>query len=713
MAAGAESPLQKGTGTAGNAVSGGVGPVERGASPLLQRTANGHLERVKLVLWVFMGMWAVVTVARFVHGIGATSGLTDVAPWGFWIAFDVMAGVALAAGGFVVAATVYIFGLEKYHGLARPAILTALLGYIAVAVGLLYDLGIPWHIWHPMIMPQHHSVLFEVAMCVMLYLTVLTLEFSPAVLEHPWFHRPFFQAVLRLIRKATIPVVIAGIVLSTLHQSSLGSLFLIQPFRVHELWYSPYLYVLFFVSAIGLGTMMVTLEALLSAWLFGHAVRVEILSGLGRIASVALSIYVLLRLGDLWHRGILPRALDGSWQARLFVFELLFSAIVPALLLAIRPVRRSIPGLATCSLMTVLGVIGYRFDVCIIAFSRPEGMSYWPTWTELAVSIGIVSGAALVFIFFNENLRIVEHHGPADAAPHAGAASAPPDVSRAWFGGPLRRASHRHSFAFVLAAAVSIGFLPEDAIFGPRPHRTPVHVSRTVEALATPAPPPVRREFHVSSLAGGVPAADAPTPVAVMLIDGNRDWRFVPFTHDGHAAALGGRESCRLCHHQNMAFDQNTACWQCHRDMYEISDTFDHAWHVFKLGGNAACNVCHARDFARKRRETALACWQCHGDMVVEGSIVPTVEARLKGLAPGYMDAMHGLCIRCHTRLAETEPEKYGAEFARCDVCHREFQDTDHRRLAPYVPMPPGHIRAENATHTQAVPRPELSTTEE
>ena len=198
--------------------------------------SNRNLARVKTILWAIMGIWAVVTVARFAHGIGATSGLNDVAPWGFWIAFDVMAGVALAAGGFVVAAIVYIFGLERYHHFARPAILTALLGYIAVAVGLLYDLGIPWHIWHPMIMPQHHSVLFEVAMCVMLLSDRARHSNSrPAVLEHPLFHhsRSFQFTPERRASKITIPLVIAGIVLSTLHQSSLGSLFLIQPFRVH------------------------------------------------------------------------------------------------------------------------------------------------------------------------------------------------------------------------------------------------------------------------------------------------------------------------------------------------------------------------------------------------------------------------------------------------------------------------------------------------
>lgn len=674
-----------------------------------------NLERVKTVLWALLGVWAVVTVARFAHGMGATTGLTDVAPWGFWIAFDVMAGVALAAGGFVIAAAVYIFGLTKYHALARPAILTALLGYIAVAVGLLYDLGIPWHIWHPLIFPQHHSVLFEVAMCVMLYLTVLSLEFTPAILEHPLFHGPFFQRILRLIEKFTIPIVIAGIVLSTLHQSSLGSLFLIQPYRVHPLWYSPVLYVLFFVSAVGLGMMMVTLEALVSAWLFGHRVRVELLAGLGRVASPVLAVYVLLRVGDLWRRGILPDALDGSWQAGLFLFEVLFSAAVPAVLLAIPRVRGGIPGLATCSIMVVCGMVGYRFDICIVAFDRPETMPYWPTWTELAVSIGIVAAAVLVFIFFNENLRIVDEHAPArppaDGAPAAGTTITPPPAleqpgapaAAGAYSSGFSPALRRHSLVFVLAAALSVGFLPEDAVFGPRPQTVRVHPARTVEALATPAALPLRRVFHVSSLAGNVPAEVKPEPLRVMVIDGNRDWRFVAFTHERHAGVLGGAESCRLCHHQNLAFDQHSACYQCHRDMYEPTDTFDHALHAFKLGGNAACAVCHPADAPRKSRQTSLACWQCHGDMVVTGSIIPTSNRTLVGIAPGYVDAMHGLCVRCHSQLAQSEPQNY-YEFDRCDVCHREFEDTDHRRMAPYVPIPPGHVRPEAMSTPASAP---------
>ncbi len=653
--------------------------------------SNQNLKRVKTALWMGMGVWTVVTVARFWNGIGATSGLTDVAPWGFWIAFDVMAGVALAAGGFVLAAAVYIFGLHKYHDFARPAILTALLGYIAVAVGLLYDLGLPWHIWHPMVFPQHHSVLFEVAVCVMCYLTVLTLEFSPAVLEHPLFSHRVFQSALKLIKKITIPLVIAGICLSTLHQSSLGSLFLIQPFRTHPLWYSPIIYVLYFVSAVGLGLMMVTLESLLSSWLFGHKARVDLLAGLGRMASFVLGLYVLLRVGDLWWRGQLTPRTMVSWQGGLFLFELLVSAVIPAVLLSIGRVRRSIAGLATCSTMTVLGVIGYRFDTCIIAFLRPSSMPYFPTWTEVAISAGIISAAALVFIFFNENLRIMPHAGPggSDAVlRHVADSPAEPSGQQPFLVTADRR---RYSLAFIVAGALAIGLLPESAVFGPRPERVPAQASRNVEALAVRLDSPQRRAFHLASLAGNVPASLKPEPVTVRLIDGNRNWRFVPFTHDDHVAKLGDRESCRLCHHQNTAFDHTSACYKCHRDMYETTDTFQHELHMTRLGGNGSCALCHGQGPGRKSRQTALACLQCHGDMVVKGSIVPPAEGGLKGFAPGYMDAMHGLCIRCHQDLADRQPQKYGKDFARCDVCHRDFEDPEHRRMAPYVPMPPGH----------------------
>jgi len=193
-----------------------------------------RINKTKLVLWLILGITAAVALTRFLFGLGVTTNLSDNTPWGFWIGFDVMGGVALAAGGFVIAAFNYIFGKKKMHAVARAAILTAFLGYLAVAVGLLFDLGLPWNIWHMIIFWNPHSPLFEVGWCVMLYLSVLTMEFAPVVLEkYPKI--PLLAKINNALVKVRIPIVILGIMLSTLHQSSLGSLFLAMPYKLHPL----------------------------------------------------------------------------------------------------------------------------------------------------------------------------------------------------------------------------------------------------------------------------------------------------------------------------------------------------------------------------------------------------------------------------------------------------------------------------------------------
>ena len=230
---------------------------------------NVRLATTKAVLWLLVGVATAVAAVRYAYGLGLTTALTDLTPWGLWIGLDVMAGVALAAGGFVIAATVYVFHLERYHALVRPAVLTAFLGYVAVVLGLLVDLGRPWNIWRMTVHWQPTSALFEVGWCVMLYLTVLTLEFAPVVFEGLRWNRAF-----ALLKRATLPLVIVGIALSTLHQSSLGTLLVIAPERLHPLWYSPILPLLFLVSAIGLGLATVVVEDVTSTWLYRRAAGV-------------------------------------------------------------------------------------------------------------------------------------------------------------------------------------------------------------------------------------------------------------------------------------------------------------------------------------------------------------------------------------------------------------------------------------------------------
>ena len=631
-----------------------------------------RLTVLKSVLWASVGVLAAITFVRFTQGLGAVTNLSDAAPWGLWIGFDVMAGVALAAGGFVMAATVYIFGLEKYRPCVRPAILTALLGYIAVAVGLLYDLGLPWNIWHPMIYWQHHSVLFEVGMCVMLYLTVLSLEFAPVILEHPLFGHPLFQKILKILKTITIPLVIAGIILSTLHQASLGSLFLIAPHRAHPLWYSPIIYVLFFVSAIGLGLMTVFLEGLLASYFLDHKVKTNLMPGVGIAASIVLWVYVLLRLGDLAARGVLPMALNGTWQSNLFLFEIVVAAILPATLLLFRRVHTSITGMGICAVLTLLGMIGYRINLSIVTFARPEGFSYFPSWAEFAVSLGIVSTCALVFLFFVERLKVYEEPVHLEAREPSHDAATLDNLM------PVAHASpRRYSLVAISAAVIALLFLP---VQGAEPVRTPVSSPRAVEG------------FQVQRLDGNfhllfVSEADAEnletgSLMPLVTIDGNRDGNLVLFNHDGHVEREGGQSSCSTCHHLNMPFDRSSSCADCHLDMYEPTALFDHSAHVAKLEGNAGCAECHNETAQIKSIDSAAACADCHREVAVASRVIPAAQPHWRE-APGYMDAMHGACITCHTQRAQRHPELYGELLYRCDACHNADNERALSRMAP------------------------------
>ena len=255
--------------------------------------------KLKLILWLLAGLATSVAIMRLLFGLGATTNLSDSVPWGMWTGLDKLTGIALAAGGFTVTAIVYIFKLKKLYPIVRLAVLTAFLGYTAVVFALIIDLGLPWNIWHMIIYWNPHSPLFEVGWCVMLYLTVLILEVFPIPAEE-------FGALAKIRRfliKIRIPLVIAGIGLSTLHQSSLGSLFLLSPHRLHPLWYSPMLPVLFLISAVSLGLMAITFHSHTMAYLYYRKPQTEILTILGAAVRWVMLLYVVVRLGDLAVRG--------------------------------------------------------------------------------------------------------------------------------------------------------------------------------------------------------------------------------------------------------------------------------------------------------------------------------------------------------------------------------------------------------------------------
>lgn len=378
--------------------------------------------RAVLVVILATGFYS--TLLRFGKGLGAATALSDQFPWGLWIGFDVLCGVGLAAGGFTLAAVVYIFHLERFHPIVRPAILTAFLGYAMVAVALLYDLGRPYRIWHPLVMWNPRSVMFEVAWCVMLYLTVLALEFSPVVFERFRLEKP-----LKIIKAITIPLVIAGVLLSTLHQSSLGSLYLIVPSKLHPLWYSPLLPVFFYVSAIGVGLAMVIFESNLSARAFGREIELPLLAQLGKAMVVVLAFYGVLRFQDLAGRGALRYLREPSTESVLFGLEVFVGLFLPFAMLIWRQVRESREGLFAAAVLVVAGFLLNRLNVSITGLEASSGTHYFPKWTEVSVTLSLVGAAFLLFALAVRYLGVYEPRVHTKTAERAVArASAPVEV---------------------------------------------------------------------------------------------------------------------------------------------------------------------------------------------------------------------------------------------------------------------------------------------
>ncbi|OGL40648.1 MAG: polysulfide reductase [Candidatus Schekmanbacteria bacterium RIFCSPHIGHO2_02_FULL_38_11] len=346
----------------------------------------------RVVLAVIMVLGVYATGYRFIKGLGASTALSDSFPWGLWIGFDVLCGVGLAAGGFTITAAVYIFNIKKYKPIIRSTILTAFLGYILVSTALLYDLGRPYRIWHPIVMWNPHSVMFEVAWCVMLYSAVLALEFIPVILEKFNMEKP-----LKILKSISIPLVLAGFLLSTLHQSSLGTLFLIVPEKLNGLWYSPLLPLFFFVSAIGAGLAMVIFESFLSYRFFKKELEIDLLEGLSRVIVVILGAYFALRMLDLFHRDAIGLVFNSGIEGPLFIAEILVGVVIPFILLTIPQVRVNKKGLFISALMVVIGFVMNRLNVSITGMAASSGVEYFPTWMEMAVTAFIVGIGFIVF----------------------------------------------------------------------------------------------------------------------------------------------------------------------------------------------------------------------------------------------------------------------------------------------------------------------------
>ena len=354
--------------------------------------------RVVFLAILVVGAW--LSFVRYTKGLGAVTNLSDRFPWGLWVGFDLLCGVGLAAGGFVLTAVVYIFHVEKFRPVVRATVLTAFLGYLLVSTALLFDIGRPWNIWHPLVMWNPHSVMFEVAWCVTLYSTVLALEFSGMV-----FEKLRWERAVKVQHAVTIPLVVAGVLLSTLHQSSLGTVYLIVPGKLHALWYTPALPFLFWVSAVAVGLAMVIVESNLSARAFRRHLEMPVLTLVGRALLGVLFVYAVIRIYDLASRGLVATAFDLSYESNMFLVEFALGVLAPGALLAFPAVRRNTRGLYAAGLLAAFGFVANRLNVAITGFEGAQGGRYVPSVAEAFITLFLV---ALGFAAFGLAVRYLD-----------------------------------------------------------------------------------------------------------------------------------------------------------------------------------------------------------------------------------------------------------------------------------------------------------------
>ena len=371
-------------------------PQERIAEPAAPAGLSSKITLWRIIVGVIFAAGAYAAYARFALGFERSTHLVDAQPWGLWVGLGTLCGVGLSAGGFAIAAAVYLLGFERYRPVLRTAVLVSFLGYMSVIVGMMYELGLPWRIWHPIVMWNRHSVLFEVSWCVMLYSTVLALEFSPALVEKIPFTK-LRDLYLKWHHEILIGLVLVGTVLSSLHQSFLGGLYLLTKGKLDPLWYSPYLPTLFYLSAIPAGLAVTIMALYLSARSLNVRVDLSILSDVSRVIAPMLLIYALFRGVDLFTHG--GSAYLWKWREETLSFwlEIGLFVLAPVVLLSLERVRNHPQHLYwTCSLI-VMGFMANRLNVSITGLQASSGFYYVPKWTEFALTVATITAAVLAF----------------------------------------------------------------------------------------------------------------------------------------------------------------------------------------------------------------------------------------------------------------------------------------------------------------------------
>ena len=603
------------------------------------------LRRTKSVMWALAIAGAVVGIARFVFGLGASTNMLDSLPWGWWKIFNMVAGAALATSGFVVAAIIYILRLKKYYPVARLSVLVGFLGYGSSLTALIFDIGLPHRGWHPFFMWNPHSFLFEVFWCVSIYWGVTALELLPILSE-----RFPFPKVTHFLHEVMLPFVVLGVTLSTMHHSSLGSLFLASPTRLHPLWHSMWIPPEFFISAMGAGVAVLVLLLGVVNYLYKAAFPDKLVSRLAVISAVLLGIYLGVKVVDFSVHGkwALVFGPELTWESRVFWVEIVLQAIVPIVIFSLPVLRRSKLMLFCGSSAALIGLVMHRIDTGIVGYFRTSEAIYIPNLAEFILSFGVLSAAGLMFFFLIERFPVLRGAGycAEDGAPvdPEGHQPVPPwtwaEAKELFLGQGARRVGWT---AVVVVPLTWFGLQGQG--------------TSGFEAIAAPVRPAIQ-------------SGDALRTVLRLDANGNGD--YVMFPHEQHKTAfvekygLELESTCVKCHHLNLPNDNQTLCRACHTDMELPRSLFDPERHAERFEDEAQRLAFEALDLS-DRRDNYQACLTCHEESMA--GLTTYARTGFNHHAPGFVAAMHGKCMTCH-RLEERDPAD-PFSLGNCIGCHR------------------------------------------
>ena len=595
---------------------------------------------LKDALWALAGLGLASAIGRLLNGLGASTNLSDALPWGLWKIFNMVAGAALSTSAFLIALVLYVLQIERFRPLARLAVIIGFLGYGSSLFALLFDIGLPHRFWHPFLMWNADSFLFEVFWCVSVYWLVTAFELAPVLTE-----RLPFPRLTHFFHSAMLPAIVLGVTLSSMHHSSLGALFLVSPVRLHPLWFTTWVPPEFLISAMGGGLAVLILASLACTRLYGRGPDRALLNGPALAAGVLLAIFLALRITDLsvHHKWGYVFGPDAGWESWLFLIEITAQAAAPIIIFLVPRLRRSTGALVTGAALAATGLALHRLDTGLIGYFRDAGATYRPSLGELALTVGVLAAAGLAFMFLVERFDVLPAE---DGAPEAAPLSLG-EVREIVFGGDTIRRGVIFGLTAGLGLAASWNW-----DLGMRPFIYPLE--------------PVAAATQVK-----------PDDDAVLIIDGNRTGLAVKFGHDSHQDSF----ACAACHHLNRPGDVATACAACHRDMSRPTEIFNHDPHEKHYGGTASCPTCHRQD-QPKGPANAKACVDCHGPGAEQPMAGMKADGRSYRSAPGYREAMHGVCLRCHRKVGKeldcmTEPRCLG----NCGFCH-----PPEKKTAPPAP---------------------------